>query len=51
MVRSIARTYHWTPTTIDDLYLHDRDHFGLMYWYNDSLEMEKELNVKQKDNE
>lgn len=48
MIRSVVREHHWTPETIDGLYLDDRDHHGLEYWYNDVSEVTKSLKPKEK---
>jgi len=39
----VARTYHWSIDDIMKLYLDDEDVYGLIFWYNDALEMEKEI--------
>ena len=43
MIKSVARQYHWPPDKIESLYVDDTDFFGLEYWYNDALEIEKEI--------
>ena len=47
MVRTVVREHHWSPTEIENLYLDDADFFGLMWWYNDILEVNEELNKKK----
>jgi hypothetical protein len=46
MTKSVVREFHWTPDFVDLLYIDDRDIHGLIYWYNDIVEMNKELNKK-----
>lgn len=48
MIKSVVRSHHWTPETIDGLYLDDADHFGLEYWFDDVLAVDKSL--KQNEN-
>jgi len=43
MIKSVVREYHWTPHYVNGLFLDEADHLGLMYWYNDVLEIQKEL--------
>ena len=42
----IVREHHFLPTEIDAFFLDDIDYHGLEYWYNDILEVNKELNKK-----
>jgi hypothetical protein len=46
MVKTIVRTFHWTPEVINGLYCDDIDHFGIEYWYNDCKEVNEKLNEK-----
>ena len=43
IVKTIVNEFHWTPTYIDSLYCDDIDHYGLLYWYNNILEMHKKI--------
>lgn len=42
-IRSIVREYKWPPHVIDELYVDDIDHHGLIFWYNDVLDMHEQL--------
>jgi hypothetical protein len=44
MIKTVARYHHWSPEILFGLYLDDADLFGLEYWYNDTIEVIKELN-------
>jgi len=46
VIKSVVREFHWTPKKIESLYCDDADFFGLMFWYNDVLEMHKEIKPK-----
>lgn len=48
MLKSIVREYKFTPKDIDDLYLDDENYHGLIYWYNDVLQINKDLKPKKK---
>jgi hypothetical protein len=43
MVKTVVRYHHWTPETVLNLYLDDTDFFGLIYWYNDVVQVLEEL--------
>ena len=43
IIKSVVNEYHWTPHYIDDLYCDDIDHYGIIYWYNNILEMHKKI--------
>lgn len=43
MIKSVVRQYHWTPDYVDTLYVDAIDYHGLVYWYNDCKEIEKEI--------
>ena len=46
-IKSVARTFAWaTPQKIDNLYFDDHDHFGVLFWYNDSLEQAEKMKTK-----
>ena len=47
MIKTVVREHHWSPETINGLYLDSIDHFGLEYWYNDIKEVHAELNKKK----
>lgn len=40
------REYKWTFLIIDQMYLDDEDHKGLIYWFEDVKEMIAEMNKK-----
>jgi hypothetical protein len=43
----VARVYGWaSPDVIDRFYIDDIDSHGLVYWYNDALEQQKEIEGK-----
>jgi hypothetical protein len=46
IIKTVVRYHHWTPKTIESLYLDDADFFGLLYWYDDVMEVIKEINEK-----
>lgn len=48
MIKSVVREHKWIPEVIDKLFLDDYDHRGLLYWYNDIDEVNKELKKKSK---
>lgn len=48
MVKSIVREHHWTPTEINAMFIDSIDFEGIEFWYNDGLEVSKELNKKKK---
>jgi hypothetical protein len=45
MVKSIARTYHWKPQDIMNLYFDKIDMYGLIYWYEDAKEMDSQIKI------
>lgn len=46
IIRSIVREHHWTPDTIDRFYFDYIDHHGLLFWFEDLQEMDKQINKK-----
>ncbi|PXX26281.1 hypothetical protein C7967_11543 [Thalassospira sp. 11-3] len=48
MIKSVVRYFKWTPETIDQLFLDDYDHHGLVYWYKDVEEQEKAMKNHKK---
>ena len=48
MIWSVVREHHWPPEVIDGLYLDSADHFGLEFWYDDLIEVHKELKQKNR---
>ncbi len=48
MVRSVAREFHWPPDKIGGFFIDDIDYLGLEFWYNDCVEMSKEIETKKK---
>lgn len=46
---SVARSYSWAnPETLNNMYVDSEDVFGLMLWYNDVQEQNKEIENKTK---
>jgi hypothetical protein len=43
MVKSVVREHHWTPDIIGRLFFDRLDYKGLLYWYDDVKEMDKEM--------
>jgi len=43
MIVSVVRYTQWPPSVIDELYLDDLDHHGLVYWYNDAKEQDEKV--------
>jgi len=33
VIKRIGQEYHWTPETIDKMFLDDLDHRGIYYWH------------------
>jgi len=50
MVKTIIREYNWTPEIIDKMYLDDWDYHGIIWHYNDIVEVNKEIqkSIKKK---
>ena len=48
MIVSIARNYYWTPDEIEKLFVDRIDYKGLVYWYDDAREMQKEIKDNNK---
>ena len=46
MIKSVVRTYNWTPTDIESLYLDGIDFLGLEYWYDDAAEVDQEITAE-----
>lgn len=49
VVKTITREHHWHPDIISGLFHDGIDRFGLLWWYNDILEANKELKESLKD--
>ena len=47
MIKSVVRTFHWTPDTIKKLYHDNIDYQGLIYWYNDAAEVAEKIKPKK----
>lgn len=43
MVKSVVREHHWAPSEVGALYFDYQDYYGLIYWYEDVKEVDKEL--------
>ena len=48
MVKSVVREFKYTPKDIDELYLDEIDYHGLIFWYNDVLQIQKDLKTPKK---
>ncbi len=48
MVKSVIRGHHYPPDVVDELFLDDKDHWGLEWLYNDLDDEQKELKGKIK---
>ena len=48
MLKSVVREFNFTPKDIDDMYLDDQNYHGIIYWYNDVLQIEKDLKTPKK---
>jgi hypothetical protein len=47
-VQSLIRAHHWPPSVIDALFLDAQDFKGLIYQYNDLVEVYNEQKKQQK---
>lgn len=43
MIKTVVREHHWTPDTVNGLFLDGIDHFGLEWWYEDVKEVSDEM--------
>lgn len=43
MIKSVVREHHWPPEVIGGLFVDDEDYQGLIFWYDDILEMQKPI--------
>lgn len=48
MIKTVAREYKWPPEVLGGLYFDDQDYEGLVFWYNDVLEMIEKAKPKPK---
>lgn len=48
MMVSVAREFKWSPGILGDLFFDDQDYKGLIFWYKDVEEMNKQLKDKSK---
>ncbi len=46
MISSLVREHHWSPDIIGDLFFDAEDHYGLVFWYDDLIQMHKDLEKK-----
>lgn len=49
MVKSVIRSHHYTPSAVDELFLDDKDHWGIEWLYNDLKDEQAELKNKSRD--
>jgi len=47
MIRNVVREHHWSPETIENLYLDDADFFALGYWNDDVQKVIEGLKKKK----
>lgn len=47
MVKTVVRSLGWSISDLKGLYLDDIDFFGLEYWYNDCVEVQKQMNKNE----
>jgi len=47
-ISTIVREHGWRPEVFEDMFLDDRDEKGLMFWYNDVVEVIKERDRQEK---
>jgi hypothetical protein len=43
MIKTVVRGLRWSPKKIDNLYVDHYDHHGIIYWYQDAVQVNKEL--------
>ena len=48
LIKSVVRQYHWQPRIISSLYADNQDYMGLIYWYEDALDIAREMKIKSK---
>ena len=48
VIISVVRYTNWPPSVIDEMYLDDLDHHGLLFWYNDIKEQDKAMKKTRK---
>ena len=46
VIKTIARTYNWPPSEIGGFFFDRMDYMGLLFWYDDALEMDKEMKTQ-----
>jgi hypothetical protein len=46
MIKTVVREYKWLPKQIGSLFIDAQDYLGIEFWYNDSVEVHKELEPK-----
>jgi len=44
----VVREHHWQPQILSEMYLDDQDHRGVVFWYNDIVEVNKEMKTQNK---
>ena len=43
VIKSLVRFHHWTPQQLSEMYIDDEDYLGLLYWYEDLKDYDKEV--------
>lgn len=41
MIKSVVREHKWLPKDLGSLFIDEQDYRGLIYWYDDVIEMHK----------
>lgn len=49
MMKSVVRNHHWAPQVMRALYFDSKDISGLVYWYADVIQAEKQLKVQMEE--
>lgn len=47
MIKTVVREHHWSPEIVGDLFINGDDHESLEFWYDDCVQMNKELKDKE----
>tara|TARA_R110002167_G_scaffold110087_4_gene280347 strand:+ start:10850 stop:10987 length:138 start_codon:yes stop_codon:yes gene_type:complete len=42
-VKTVVREFKWEPSVIDDMFIDDADYKGIKYWYDDIIDVHKQL--------
>ncbi len=47
MIISVVREYKWPPRLVGGLFIDREDYLGLMFWYDDIVDVTKQLKTKK----